>query len=209
MNILPFKRCTKCGEWKPRSKFSPDPRLKSGLRSSCKVCSAAATQSWRERNPEKHQKSNLARALQWYQNHKEEVKEARRLRYERSQGKELEQNARWKSEHKEQHLEGSRRWQATHPDNVKARAHNRRARIKANGGRFTAQEWRALKEFYDFACLQCGKCEPEIKLTPDHVLPLKLGGTNSIDNIQPLCGTCNNKKGAKHIDYRRDNEIRL
>lgn len=39
-------------------------------------------------------------------------------------------------------------------------------------------------------------------LTPDHVVPLSRGGTNYIDNIQPLCGPCNSQKHAKTIDFR-------
>jgi 5-methylcytosine-specific restriction endonuclease McrA len=44
--------------------------------------------------------------------------------------------------------------------------------------------------------------EPGIVLTRDHVVPLKHGGLNTIENIQPLCGSCNSRKHLKHIDYR-------
>lgn len=63
-------------------------------------------------------------------------------------------------------------------------------------------EWTALKVAYGFRCLACGQHEPDIKLTIDHVLPLSLGGTNAIGNIQPLCGPCNSSKGATEKDYR-------
>jgi 5-methylcytosine-specific restriction endonuclease McrA len=39
-------------------------------------------------------------------------------------------------------------------------------------------------------------------LTEDHVVPLSLGGSNDIDNIQPLCKSCNSSKRGRHIDYR-------
>ena len=66
----------------------------------------------------------------------------------------------------------------------------------------TEEEWQALKAFYNFKCLRCGAQEPDIKLTRDHVIPLTQGGSDSIDNVQPLCARCNSKKNNKHIDYR-------
>ncbi len=42
-----------------------------------------------------------------------------------------------------------------------------------------------------------------IKVTADHVIPLALDGPNIIDNVQPLCVSCNCSKGARHTtDYR-------
>lgn len=52
-------------------------------------------------------------------------------------------------------------------------------------------------------CLACGK--KDIKLTPDHIVPLFVGGINAIQNIQPLCLSCNISKGIKIIDFRRQN----
>lgn len=59
-----------------------------------------------------------------------------------------------------------------------------------------------MKARYDYTCLRCGKREPEIMLTPDHIIPVVKGGSSDISNIQPLCGPCNSAKGANWTDYR-------
>jgi 5-methylcytosine-specific restriction endonuclease McrA len=98
--------------------------------------------------------------------------------------------------------EYNRKYIQLYPEKSAQYFNNRRARIQQAGGEFTSREWKKLCKRYDYTCLCCGKREPEIKLTVDHVIPLSAGGTNSIDNIQPLCISCNASKGTRTIDYR-------
>ncbi len=109
---------------------------------------------------------------------------------------------KWRDSHPEKIQEYNHAYRSENPEKVSEYTHNRYARKKNAIGSFTDQEWIQLKEYYNFTCLRCGKKEPEIKLTRDHVLPLELGGQNTIDNIQPLCKSCNSRKYTKHIDYR-------
>jgi 5-methylcytosine-specific restriction endonuclease McrA len=98
------------------------------------------------------------------------------------------------------------RSRARHIDTYRARARVdakvRRDRKKGAEGSYTAAEWEALKARYHYCCLCCGEQEPAIKLTVDHIVPISKGGANVIDNIQPLCRSCNARKYARHIDYR-------
>lgn len=77
----------------------------------------------------------------------------------------------------------------------------REIRKQKNGGSHAFSEWKNLKKQCNFTCQMCGKREPEIKLTQDHIIPLIKGGDNSIKNIQPLCSICNSKKGVKIIAF--------
>lgn len=79
---------------------------------------------------------------------------------------------------------------------------NKRNRMKrSNGGAHTFGEWETLKAQYNFTCPCCKESEPKIKLTEDHIVPISKGGSDNIENIQPLCGSCNSKKNATIIKY--------
>lgn len=82
----------------------------------------------------------------------------------------------------------------------RVRAHRRRAKLNKVEGSFTAQEWRELKRHYGYCCPRCGRKEPIIKLTIDHIVPINKGGNNFITNIQPLCGTCNSSKADRESE---------
>ena len=43
----------------------------------------------------------------------------------------------------------------------------------------------------------CTFCGSDYDICIDHIIPVKEGGSNSVENLQPLCRTCNSKKGAK------------
>ena len=94
-------------------------------------------------------------------------------------------------------------WRKNHKDSINYRNAMRRARRRNAPGKFTFQEWVDLKKKYKYTCLRCKKQEPDILLTPDHIVPLIKLGSNFITNIQPLCLQCNSSKGGKDTDYRQ------
>lgn len=46
----------------------------------------------------------------------------------------------------------------------------------------------------------CACCGTPDRLCIDHVIPVSRGGSCEIENLQPLCFTCNARKGAKTMD---------
>lgn len=126
----------------------------------------------------------------YYQQHKEEMKK-----------KLSEQYKIWQKNNPLKVLERNRRYCKKHPEKIRFFAKQRYARKMGAEGTYTSNEWEELKRKFDFACLMCDRKEPEIKLTPDHIVPLIKDGTNFITNIQPLCRSCNSKKNDKIIIF--------
>ncbi len=93
----------------------------------------------------------------------------------------------------------------THPPKITLTASEhsklRRARKNNSKGFFTTRQFKVLCDLYGNKCLCCGY-RSRLFLHADHVVPLSRGGDNGIENIQPLCRSCNSRKGTKTIDYR-------
>ncbi len=63
----------------------------------------------------------------------------------------------------------------------------------------SARDWEVLKEICGNICVRCGT---DGALVKDHIKPIYQGGSDGIDNIQPLCKTCNSSKGPEATDHR-------
>lgn len=85
----------------------------------------------------------------------------------------------------------------------------RRALKLGARGSHTSQDWEILKNRFNYMCLCCKQHEPQIILTEDHIVPLSLGGSHDISNIQPLCQSCNSRKALKTVDFRFIEEMTI
>jgi 5-methylcytosine-specific restriction endonuclease McrA len=172
------KRCVDCLEIKPLTEFYRSKLNRGGLSTACKPC-------FRARN------------VRSFHNHLETRKAARR-RYVEENAEKLRADARDRkrakliamspeelAEYRRKRAEGKKR---------------HRAKKYGSGGRHTNEEWQRLLDLCGRRCLRCGKAED---LSQDHIKALTRGGSDAIDNIQPLCRPCNAWKSNRHdVDFR-------
>lgn len=220
-----------CG-WKPLSEFSPRRLLGvsvgDGYKARCRVCFWAQAREERAANIENyrakereyvqankehyrelkraHQKANPEKyeeALRKYrENHREAINTQARERRQHDLEHYREIGRKSRQKYAEERNAYQREYGKANRDKLTLYTNTRRARKLEAEGSHTDKEWQELKAFYSFKCLRCGQQEPDIKLTRDHIVPLTQGGSDSIDNVQPLCTRCNSKKNNKNIDYR-------
>jgi len=86
-------------------------------------------------------------------------------------------------------------------------ARSTRLELARSKGTHTEEEWEALLSACGNRCLRCGA--EDAPLVKDHIVPIyrteRLDASDSIDNLQPLCESCNQAKGADTRDLRPEN----
>ena len=205
--ILTQKKCSKCKSVKYLSGFGKNKNCKDGLNVWCKECANRHSNEYRKKNPEKTKKvcqawrennpeKKKAYALKWYSENKDRQFQTHKVYYENNADK-IRAYARERHHANPEYLRNKQR---EHIERTRQYCRNYRALKKTHGGKITEKEWRHILEKHGYKCLRCGRTD--VKLTMDHVVPVSLGGAHSIDNVQPLCGSCNSSKQAQHIDYR-------
>lgn len=212
--------CPVCGNTK-----TVPPSMASRYRFCSKECRKVFYSQTSEEERKAKQREHSRR---WRERHPEEFREVQRRYYETHAEQRKENSSKWRKENRardrrrnrlyqrrnkmwrrayldanqDKVAEQRRKYHEKNPGMRRAINHRRRARLAACFGSHTPAEWNTLCEFYDHTCLCCGRREPEISLTADHVIPLTKGGSNDISNIQPLCQSCNSRKHVAIIDFR-------
>jgi len=88
-------------------------------------------------------------------------------------------------------------WRSMHPEAVNSSKAKRRANKRASTGSHTRKEIDALLVVQAHCCANCEDDLRKVKRHLDHWMPLILGGSNGIENLQWLCATCNTRKSKK------------
>jgi 5-methylcytosine-specific restriction endonuclease McrA len=184
-----FKECSACKGYFSYSEFRRH-------RTRCRYCEFAS----------QPKESRLRAQKKYRETHKDVLRERGRNRYYTDPKYGVEKHRRDRARSPEKYRAAVKKYRKANPQINAVNINRRRARKKTATGSYSVAEWNALKERYGFQCLMCGKKEPEIKLTADHIVPLSKGGSNSIDNIQPLCGKCNCRKHTTILDLRIANQ---
>ena len=97
-----------------------------------------------------------------------------------------------RKEGESKYIYNKRYWQS-HPEKIAHLKAREYARKKNAVGFHTLEQWELLKKQANYCCAFCQK---QTKLTKDHIIHLSKGGTDYIDNIQPLCRSCNSQKNV-------------
>lgn len=111
-----------------------------------------------------------------------------------------EKNQQWVVEYRKKnaakYLAQGIAYRTANPEKVAVFKANRRARLLKSEGTHTAEEISKLLMLQKGKCACC-KIDIRDRFHRDHVVALANGGSNSIDNIQLLCVSCNCSKGAR------------
>lgn len=183
-----MKTCRICKIEKEESEFNN--------RTDCRKCHAEIVKQWKLKNKDKdkeHQKK-------WREENKEKKNLITRIWQSLNLDKHRESSRRYYKNNTEKVKLTNKRYSEENPEVKRVIKFNRRAREESAEGKISRNDWIELCNKYGNKCLCCGR--NDVKLTLDHIIPLIKGGSNTIENAQPLCGSCNSKKHTKTIDYR-------
>lgn len=201
-----MKVCPRCETEKPATEFYKDRTKSGGLMSHCKICVDTRRRQWALHNKERLQERLRIYYRQAKADNPEKVRQKAREAQARFKEKRPERAKRasldWRKNNPQLSRDSSRHWRENNPEKHALKNNRRRALKAGSGGNVTPQEWQSLLNYYGNICLCCGVSGQDTLLTQDHIKPLSKGGAHSIENLQPLCGSCNTSKGVKTIDYR-------
>lgn len=198
------KFCHNCKEWKSFDQFSKHSRTADGLQPQCKVCNRAYVQANKERVYARNQAYREGRPVEiaavnkrWYDENRELILAKKRLYYLLNTDEVKQQRKEFYERHRNKLLSCRAEWRNTNRDTIAHWNRLSKARRKGAEGTHTKAEARTLLEQQEYCCANCEANLLLVEPHLDHFVPLILGGTNWISNLQWLCATCNLTKNGK------------
>jgi len=187
------KICSQCKKEKLISQFFYRKPSKDGHSAYCKECYKKYDKVRYYRYKEKR----LAKDYKRYLEKKDIILKQNKEYYRKNKDKIYERHKRYKEKRRDDYKKWHKNWRIKNPKKLSFWSGQHQTRKKNAIGSYTFREWELLKKQYSYTCPRCGKKEPEIKLSQDHIKSLNKGGTNYINNIQPLCLRCNSFKNDR------------
>jgi len=176
------KDCTKCGETKSLSEYYK--RL-DGHSYRCKPCVKEQTKARYASNAERYR----AEARAYRKANPEKVK-ARRLAWKQANPeKNVKSVVEYQRRNPEKHALSAKKYRENNLHLYREYAHRRNEKLKDNGVYLVTEK--EVSKLLQSPCVHCGKLEAQ---TLDHIIPIDLGGTHSVGNLQTLCLSCNSSK---------------
>lgn len=111
-----------------------------------------------------------------------------------------------RNKHKEKRYNYTKKWRLDNREKCRSHESSRRARKINADGNYTSDQALWLLTAQNYKCVNCKCCLKRNKKHLDHIVPLALGGSNDIKNLQWLCAKCNLSKKDKHpIEWAQKN----
>lgn len=81
------------------------------------------------------------------------------------------------------------------PEKFRIFRQSRRTKQKSLPATLTNEQWQFIREHFNETCAYCGT--QDVKLTIEHFIPVSRLGELTINNVLPVCSSCNSSKGNK------------
>ena len=175
------KHCPKCGEDKLVTEFHKSLSRHDSLASACKVCRNEWSAAYRAASPEKER----ANQATYYAANTEKIKAYQSAHYAANKEKIKAKHAAYYVVNQEKYKASQAEYYAANLEVWVIKNHTRRARKQQVGGKLSNGLKAELFESQGGLCACCGQPLGD-KYHLDHIMPIKLGGPNTDENIQLL-----------------------
>lgn len=161
---------------------------------------------------EENKLKNRERTRAYYKKYPEKNRERARRYVEKNRSKINEKMRIYRKEHPEEYKKNLLKQKENYIKRRKTvefkiqrnNYNSKRRSFLKKVGKFTKNEWKdKLKHFNN----SCAFCKTKERLEVDHIIPISKGGKNTIDNLQPLCKSCNSSKSNKILSQENIKNI--